>query len=176
MNRREIAVFAAAGADHAVDGHLSHSFLDPMAPAVDKLIGDYNAALKLARTASLRMSTDMVIGLEHWSLARPEIFLAVGDRAAAAVRRAARRGRRPPSSRSRPSSPCSSRRSCCSCPIARARPSRTLFIADRLTHDHEGAGADRLGGRHPDVARLLRAREGVALRVSADRGAGRRSA
>jgi len=30
------------------------SFLDPMAPSVDKLIGDYNAALKLARTAALR--------------------------------------------------------------------------------------------------------------------------
>jgi len=29
------------------------SFLDPMAPAVDKLIGDYQAALKLARTAAL---------------------------------------------------------------------------------------------------------------------------
>ena len=27
--------------------------LDPMAPAVDKLIGDYQAALKLARTAAL---------------------------------------------------------------------------------------------------------------------------
>jgi NADH-quinone oxidoreductase subunit M len=29
------------------------SFLDPMAPAVDKLVGDYQAAIKLAHTASL---------------------------------------------------------------------------------------------------------------------------
>jgi NADH-quinone oxidoreductase subunit M len=30
------------------------SFLEPMAPAVDKLIGDYNAAIKLAQTASAK--------------------------------------------------------------------------------------------------------------------------
>jgi len=29
------------------------SFLDPMAPTIDKLVGDYQAAIKLARTASL---------------------------------------------------------------------------------------------------------------------------
>jgi len=29
------------------------SFLDPMAPSVDKLVGDYQAAIKLARTAAL---------------------------------------------------------------------------------------------------------------------------
>ena len=34
-------------------GIYPNSFLDPMAPAVDKLIGDYQAALKLARTAAL---------------------------------------------------------------------------------------------------------------------------
>jgi NADH-quinone oxidoreductase subunit M len=34
-------------------GIYPNSFLDPMAPAVDKLIGDYTAALKLARTAAL---------------------------------------------------------------------------------------------------------------------------
>ena len=34
-------------------GVYPNSFLDPMAPSVDKLIGDYNAALKLARTAAL---------------------------------------------------------------------------------------------------------------------------
>ena len=34
-------------------GVYPNSFLDPMAPAVDKLIGDYQAALKLARTAAL---------------------------------------------------------------------------------------------------------------------------
>ena len=34
-------------------GIYPNSFLDPMAASVDKLIGDYNAALKLARTAAL---------------------------------------------------------------------------------------------------------------------------
>ena len=34
-------------------GVYPNSFLDPMAPAVDKLVGDYQAALKLARTAAL---------------------------------------------------------------------------------------------------------------------------
>jgi NADH-quinone oxidoreductase subunit M len=29
------------------------SFLDPMAASVDKLVGDYQAAIKLARTAAL---------------------------------------------------------------------------------------------------------------------------
>jgi NADH-quinone oxidoreductase subunit M len=53
MNRREIAVFLPLVLITIWMGIYPNSFLDPMAPAVDKLIGDYNAALKLARTASL---------------------------------------------------------------------------------------------------------------------------
>jgi NADH-quinone oxidoreductase subunit M len=53
MNRREIAVFLPLVLITLWMGVYPNSFLDPMAPAVDKLIGDYNAALKLARTAAL---------------------------------------------------------------------------------------------------------------------------
>jgi NADH-quinone oxidoreductase subunit M len=53
MNRREIAVFLPLVLITVWMGIYPNSFLDPMAPSVDKLIGDYNAALKFARTASL---------------------------------------------------------------------------------------------------------------------------
>ena len=53
MNRREVAVFLPLVLITLWMGIYPASFLDPMAPAVDKLVGDYNAALKLARTASL---------------------------------------------------------------------------------------------------------------------------
>jgi NADH-quinone oxidoreductase subunit M len=53
MNRREIAVFLPLVLITLWMGIYPSSFLDPMAPAVDKLIGDYEAALKLARTAAL---------------------------------------------------------------------------------------------------------------------------
>jgi NADH-quinone oxidoreductase subunit M len=54
MNRREVAVFLPLVLITLWMGIYPNSFLDPMAPAVDKLIGDYNAAIKLAHTASLR--------------------------------------------------------------------------------------------------------------------------
>jgi NADH-quinone oxidoreductase subunit M len=53
MNRREIAIFLPLVFLTLWMGIYPNSFLDPMAPAVDKLIGDYQAALKLARTAAL---------------------------------------------------------------------------------------------------------------------------
>ena len=53
MNRREIALFLPLVLITLWMGIYPSSFLDPMAPAVDKLIGDYQAALKLARTAAL---------------------------------------------------------------------------------------------------------------------------
>jgi len=53
MNRREMAIFAPLVLLALWMGIYPASFLDPMAPAVDKLIGDYQAALKLARTAAL---------------------------------------------------------------------------------------------------------------------------
>ena len=53
MNRREIAIFLPLILITLWMGVYPSSFLDPMAPAVDKLIGDYQAALKLARTAAL---------------------------------------------------------------------------------------------------------------------------
>ena len=53
MNRREIAIFLPLVLLTLWMGIYPNSFLDPMAPAVDKLIGDYQAALKLARTAAL---------------------------------------------------------------------------------------------------------------------------
>jgi NADH-quinone oxidoreductase subunit M len=53
MNRREIALFLPLILITLWMGIYPSSFLDPMAPAVDKLIGDYQAALKLARTAAL---------------------------------------------------------------------------------------------------------------------------
>ncbi|MBV8394075.1 MAG: NADH-quinone oxidoreductase subunit M, partial [Alphaproteobacteria bacterium] len=54
MNRREIVVFLPLVLITIWMGVYPASFLDPMAPAVDKLIGDYNAAIKLAHTASLK--------------------------------------------------------------------------------------------------------------------------
>ena len=53
MNRREIAIFLPLILITLWMGVYPSSFLDPMAPAVDKLIGDYQAALKLAHTAAL---------------------------------------------------------------------------------------------------------------------------
>ncbi|WP_422013757.1 NADH-quinone oxidoreductase subunit M [Reyranella sp.] len=53
MNGREIAIFLPLVLLTIWMGVYPNSFLDPMAPAVDKLIGDYQAALKLARTAAL---------------------------------------------------------------------------------------------------------------------------
>jgi NADH-quinone oxidoreductase subunit M len=54
MNRREIAVFLPLVLITIWMGVYPASFLDPMTPSVDKLIGDYNAAIKLAHTASLK--------------------------------------------------------------------------------------------------------------------------
>ncbi len=54
MNRREVVVFLPLVLITLWMGVYPASFLDPMAPAVDKLIGDYNAAIKLAHTASLK--------------------------------------------------------------------------------------------------------------------------
>jgi NADH-quinone oxidoreductase subunit M len=54
MNSREVVVFLPLLLITLWMGIYPNSFLDPMAPAVDKLIGDYNAAIKLAHTASLR--------------------------------------------------------------------------------------------------------------------------
>ncbi len=53
MKPREILVFAPLILLTLWMGIYPNSFLDPMAPAVDKLIADYQAALKLARTAAL---------------------------------------------------------------------------------------------------------------------------
>jgi NADH-quinone oxidoreductase subunit M len=53
MSPREVAVFLPLVLITIWMGIYPNSFLDPMAPAVDKLIGDYTAALKLARTAAL---------------------------------------------------------------------------------------------------------------------------
>ena len=53
MNRREIVVFLPLVLLTLWMGVYPNSFLDPMAPTVDKLVGDYQAAIKLARTASL---------------------------------------------------------------------------------------------------------------------------
>src|SRR5215471_4465871 len=53
MNPREIAVFLPLVLLTLWMGIYPNSFLDPMGPSIDKLIGDYNAALKLARTAAL---------------------------------------------------------------------------------------------------------------------------
>jgi NADH-quinone oxidoreductase subunit M len=53
MNRREIAVFVPLVLLSLWMGVYPGSFLDPMAASVDKLVGDYQAAIKLARTAAL---------------------------------------------------------------------------------------------------------------------------
>ena len=53
MNRREIAVFLPLVLLSLWMGVYPASFLDPMAASVDKLVGDYQAAIKLARTAAL---------------------------------------------------------------------------------------------------------------------------
>ncbi len=57
MNGREIAVFLPLVLITVWMGIYPNSFLDPIAPSVDKLIGDYQAALKLARTAALPLVT-----------------------------------------------------------------------------------------------------------------------
>ena len=53
MNRREIAVFLPLVLLSLWMGVYPASFLDPMAASVDKLVGDYQAAIKLARMAAL---------------------------------------------------------------------------------------------------------------------------
>jgi NADH-quinone oxidoreductase subunit M len=53
MNRREIVVFLPLVLLSLWMGIYPNSFLDPMAASVDKLVGDYQAAIKLARTAAL---------------------------------------------------------------------------------------------------------------------------
>ncbi|MCA0302990.1 MAG: NADH-quinone oxidoreductase subunit M [Proteobacteria bacterium] len=53
MNRREIAFFLPLVLLTLWMGIYPASFLDPMAASVDKLVGDYQAAIKLARTAAL---------------------------------------------------------------------------------------------------------------------------
>jgi NADH-quinone oxidoreductase subunit M len=53
MNRREIVVFLPLVLLTLWMGIYPNSFLDPMAASVDKLVGDYQAAIKLARTAAL---------------------------------------------------------------------------------------------------------------------------
>ncbi len=57
MNGREIAVFLPLVLITVWMGIYPNSFLDPIAPSVDKLIGDYQAALKLASTAALPLVT-----------------------------------------------------------------------------------------------------------------------
>jgi NADH-quinone oxidoreductase subunit M len=54
MSPREVVVFLPLVLITIWMGIYPNSFLDPMAASVDKLIGDYNAALKLARTAALQ--------------------------------------------------------------------------------------------------------------------------
>jgi NADH-quinone oxidoreductase subunit M len=53
MNRRKIVVFLPLVLLTLWMGIYPNSFLDPMAASVDKLVGDYQAAIKLARTAAL---------------------------------------------------------------------------------------------------------------------------
>ena len=53
MNRREVVVFLPLVLLTLWMGIYPNSFLDPMAATVDKLVGDYQSAIKLARTASL---------------------------------------------------------------------------------------------------------------------------
>src|SRR5712675_60643 len=53
MNRREVVVFLPLVLLALWMGVYPNSFLDPMAPTIDKLVGDYQAAIKLAHTASL---------------------------------------------------------------------------------------------------------------------------
>ena len=53
MNRREVLVFLPLVLLTLWMGIYPASFLDPMAASVDKLVGDYQAAIKLARTAAL---------------------------------------------------------------------------------------------------------------------------
>jgi len=53
MNRREIAVFLPLVLLTLWMGVYPNSFLDPMGPSVDKLVADYQNAIKLARTAAL---------------------------------------------------------------------------------------------------------------------------
>jgi NADH-quinone oxidoreductase subunit M len=53
MNRREIVVFLPLVLLALWMGIYPNSFLDPMAASIDKLVGDYQSAVKLARTAAL---------------------------------------------------------------------------------------------------------------------------
>ena len=53
MNRREVVVFLPLVLLALWMGVYPSSFLDPMAPSIDKLVGDYQTAIKLARTAAL---------------------------------------------------------------------------------------------------------------------------
>ena len=53
MNMREVVVFLPLALLTLWMGVYPSSFLDPMAPSIDKLVGDYQTAIKLARTAAL---------------------------------------------------------------------------------------------------------------------------
>ncbi len=53
MNTREVVIFLPLVLLTLWMGIYPNSFLDPMAASVDKLVGDYQAAIKLARTAAL---------------------------------------------------------------------------------------------------------------------------
>ena len=113
----------------------------------------------------------MILGLESWTLARPELFLAavtallliygvvrgeVATPFVSVVDLAGAAGDGGAAVRA----------------LSRGHGLRLAVHRRPADHHHEGAGAGRLGDRHPDVARLFRAGQGLALRVSAAGGAG----
>ena len=113
----------------------------------------------------------MMLGLESWTLARPELFLAAVTAPAADLRRGPRRSGdavRVDRHLARPAGDGGA------AVRALSRGHGLLLAVHRrpADHHHEGAGPGRLGHRHPDVARLFRAGQGLALRVSAAGRAG----
>ena len=174
MNRREVVVFLPLVLLTLWMGVYPNSFLDPMAPAVDKLVGDYrrpSSSRAPRRWRRERPGDTMILGLESWTLARPELFLAAVDGAAADLRRGPRRsgdavrvGRDLAGAAGDGGAAVRA--------LSRGHRLRLAVHRRPPDHDHEGAGAGRLGHRHPDVARLFRAGQGLALRVSAAGGAG----
>ena len=158
MNRREIAVFLPLVLITIWMGVYPNSFLDPMAPSVDKLIGDYKAALKLARTASLPTREQF-----HDHRSRTLDPGATRDLPrgrtgpAAALRRAARRGRDRLHLRRDVDRAAGHGRPAVHA-LSRGHGLRHAVHHRPPDHDHEGAGAGRRGDLDPDVAGLLRAR------------------
>ena len=169
MNRREIAVFLPLVLITLWMGIYPSSFLDPMAPAVDKLIGDYQAALKLARTAALAPGAagSDEHGCRSGQLDTGPAGALPGCGVHAAAHLWCRTWRSGDPVRFGSDVGFAGRDGGVVVRALRGRHRLCLALRRRPTdRDHEGHGAARRCRHGLDVAVLLRTGQGLALRVS----------